>query len=66
MSKKLFSLAPLLAIVAFAVMPAASQAATPHWFKGGQTPGRKHQGAGHDLGRRSGPRAGKPGRLNRV
>jgi len=36
MSKKLFSLAPLLAIFAFAVMPAASQAAPsiPHWFKG--------------------------------
>ncbi len=36
MSKKLFSLAPLLAILAFAVVPAASQAATPHWFKAGK------------------------------
>jgi len=35
MSKKLFSLAPLLAIVAFAVVPAASQAANPHWYKSG-------------------------------
>jgi len=32
--KKLLALAPLLAIVVFAVMPAAAQAA-PHWFKNG-------------------------------
>jgi len=33
MNKKLLSLAPLLAIAAFAVMPAVSQAAVGHWFK---------------------------------
>lgn len=36
MSKKLFSLVPLLAIVAFALAPAVSQAAEiPHWYKNG-------------------------------
>jgi len=35
MHRKLFSLAPLLAVVAFAVMPAASRAANPHWYKSG-------------------------------
>jgi hypothetical protein len=36
MSKKLFiSLAPLLALAAFAVLPAASQATTPHNFANG-------------------------------
>jgi len=36
MSKKLFSLAPLLAIAAFAVMPAVAQAVPGHWFKNGK------------------------------
>jgi len=33
MNKKLLSLAPLLAIAAFAVSPAVSQAVTPHFYK---------------------------------
>jgi len=37
MSKKLFiSIMPLLATAAFVVMPAAAQAATPHWYSNGK------------------------------
>jgi len=35
MSKKFIGFAPLLAILAFAVVPAGAQAATQHWYVGG-------------------------------